>query len=154
MLKKYYVICLVALSLLSRNVNANTPNDKLEALLAQHKGRVIYLDFWASWCGPCRKSMPWMNEMVTKYKDNGLVVLSVNVDTQSSLAADFLIDNPIKFPVIYDSAASIAEKFQLKAMPSSYVFGRDGTLKITHVGFLSQQTSRYEAQLVALLGQK
>jgi thiol-disulfide isomerase/thioredoxin len=157
MLKKIrfiFVICTVMLSTLSTNSMASVANDKLEALLAQHKGSVIYLDFWASWCGPCQKSFPWMNNMVTKYQDKGLVVLSVNVDAQPELAAKFLIDNPVNFPVVYDSAAIIADKYKLKGMPSSYVFGRDGTLKTTHVGFITSQKPRYESQLVALLAQK
>lgn len=157
MLKKtrfIFLMCAVMLSVLSTNLQAANANDKLEALLAQHKGSVIYLDFWASWCAPCRKSFPWMNNMVAKYKHKGLVVLSVNVDAEPELAAKFLNDNPIKFPVVYDPTATIAGKYQLKGIPSSYVFGRDGTLKTTHVGFLTNQTSRYEAQLVALLAQE
>lgn len=154
MLKKFTIICLTLLCTLSTEAVTNEPNDKLASLFAQHKGSVIYLDFWASWCVPCRKSFPWMNDMVTKYKEQGLVVLSVNVDAQPELAAAFLKKNPIKFSVVYDHAGKLAQQFELTGMPSSYLYGRDGKLKTTHVGFQSKQKPRYEAQIQALLAQQ
>lgn len=153
-LKKYALICLALLCTFSTAVTASEPNDKLESLFEQHQDRVIYLDFWASWCIPCRKSFGWMNEMLAKYKDKGLVIISVNVDTDPKLAAAFLKKNPINFPVIYDHAGVLASQYGLKGMPSSYLYARDGKLKATHVGFLTKHKPRYEAQINALLAQQ
>jgi len=126
---------------------------QLKLLLKQHQGKVIYLDFWASWCVPCRKSLPWMKQMQQAYSEQGLVIIAVNVDAEPELADAFLAKNPIGFKVVFDPRGVIAQQYQLKGMPSSFLIGRDGELKASHVGFFNNQKPRYQAQIEALLAQ-
>ena len=84
-------------------------------------GRVVYVDFWASWCGPCRRSFPWMNEMHAKYGPNGLTVIGVNVDKRRPDAERFLQQTPAAFTIVYDSAGKTPEAYAVKGMPSSYL---------------------------------
>jgi thiol-disulfide isomerase/thioredoxin len=124
---------------------------ELEALLDNYRGKVIYLDFWASWCGPCRKSFPWMNEMQRKHSPQGFTVVSVNLDANKSLATKFLEDSPAEFDIVYDAKGKIAKHFAIKGMPSSMMIGRDGEIKSTHTGFYINKTTAYEKEIEALL---
>lgn len=130
----------------------NAPQ-QLSQLMEQHKGQVIYVDFWASWCVPCRKSFPWMNTMQQRYKDKGFTIISINVDANETLANEFLVKNPANFPVIFDQKSTLAKQYDLLAMPSSYLYARDGKLMATHVGFLTHKTPHYEAKIKALIEQ-
>jgi len=119
--------------------------------LADYKGRVVVVDFWASWCAPCRRSIPWLNQMRARYGDRGLVVIGVNVDKDASDAARFLKDVPIEFEVVYDPEGVLAERFAVEGMPSSYVYSRDGELVARHLGFQNARRPEYEALLGGLL---
>ena len=119
--------------------------------LADYKGRVVVVDFWASWCAPCRRSIPWLNQMRARYGDRGLVVIGVNVDKDASDAARFLKDVPIEFEVVYDPEGVLAERFAVEGMPSSYVYSRDGELVARHLGFQNARRPEYEALLGSLL---
>lgn len=122
-----------------------------DKLIAAHKGQVIYLDFWASWCGPCRKSFPWMNEIQAQYKQQGLIIISVNVDNNKALADEFLAEVPANFNVFYDPKGKVARKFKLKGMPSSYIIDRSGKVVSAHVGFTESKKEKYQQELEALL---
>jgi len=126
----------------------------LKQALAKHKGQVIYLDFWASWCGPCRKSFPWMNKISTKYQEQGFVVISVNLDADKTLAQDFLSKNTANFSVIYDPQGDIAQRLNIQGMPSSLIIDRQGKIQQAHTGFFTKKIKLYEAQLMALLAIK
>ncbi|QYK06922.1 TlpA disulfide reductase family protein [Shewanella zhangzhouensis] len=121
--------------------------------LSDYRGKVVYVDFWASWCGPCRKSFPWMNEMHSRYQDKGLAVIAINLDTDSGDAKPFLNDLKPQFIIGYDSQGEVARQFDLLGMPSSFVFDRSGKLVATHVGFFTEKSAEYEAELVNLLEQ-
>ncbi|MFB0979893.1 MAG: TlpA disulfide reductase family protein [Alteromonadaceae bacterium] len=125
-----------------------------DKLIASHKGKVIYLDFWASWCGPCRKSFPWMNEMQEKHQQQGLIIISVNLDNNKVLADDFLAEVPANFSVFYDPKGKVARKFKLKGMPSSYIIDRTGKMVSAHVGFTESKKIKYEEELIMLLNEK
>ena len=122
--------------------------------LDSHAGKVVIVDFWASWCVPCRRSFPWMNEMQDKYADQGLVIIAVNLDNTPADATLFLNDYPARFEIAYDTDKSIARKFKVQAMPSSFLFGRDGKISDSHLGFKVKQQAEYEAAIVAALGGK
>lgn len=124
---------------------------ELQQLLEEHKGKVIYLDFWASWCIPCRKSFPWMNAMQEKYATQGFKVITVNVDVEKFLAEEFLIENPANFTIIYDPKGNVAKQFKLQGMPSSYLIDKAGNPVKAHVGFFNDKTPEYEAEIVKLL---
>lgn len=125
-----------------------------DKLIASHKGKVIYLDFWASWCGPCRKSFPWMNNMQEKYQQQGLIIISVNVDNSKALADEFLAEVPANFNVFYDPKGKVARKFKLKGMPSSYIIDRSGKRVSAHLGFTESKKVKYEEELKTLLNEK
>jgi cytochrome c biogenesis protein CcmG, thiol:disulfide interchange protein DsbE len=88
--------------------------------LEQLRGRVVYLDFWASWCGPCRRSFPWMNEIEQRYAGRGLTIVAVNVDAKREDAERFLHQYPATFAVVYDASGATPRAYDVKAMPSSY----------------------------------
>jgi len=125
--------------------------EALEQALAKHKGEVVYLDFWASWCVPCRKSFPWMNTIQAKYQSKGFSVISINLDANYDLAQKFLIENPASFTVIYDPKGQIAKHFAIQGMPSSMLIGRDGKIKQRHTGFFTKKIPAYQHEIEQLL---
>jgi len=126
----------------------------LEETLISHEGKVVYLDFWASWCGPCRKSFPWMNTMQEQFKHEGFSVISINLDANKDLAEKFLKENPARFTVIYDPKGNIAKHFKIQGMPSSMLIGRDGKIKSSHTGFFTNKTPKYQQEIEELLAIK
>ena len=128
-------------------------------------GKVVYVDFWASWCGPCRKSFPWMAAMHAKYSEQGLAVVAINVDSDKALAEEFLskmaiqlaanqhtsTESPIAFNLRFDADAIVAHQFDLQGMPSSFIFNKKGELVQSHVGFFEENAPAYEQELTQLL---
>lgn len=121
--------------------------------LSAYKGKVVYLDFWASWCNPCRQSFPWMNEIQQRYGADGLVVLAVNVDHDRAAADDFLQSFAPGFKVLFDPHGTIARQYSLKDMPTSVLIGRDGRIHYVHNGFFPDQEEAYAGHIWALLNQ-
>jgi cytochrome c biogenesis protein CcmG/thiol:disulfide interchange protein DsbE len=119
--------------------------------LARFRGKVVVIDFWASWCAPCRQSFPWLNEMHAKYGDRGLVVIGVNVDRERAEADRFLKQTPAEFPIVYDPDGLLAARYQVPGMPSSYIIGRDGQQSGIHIGFRNGTREEREAELERLL---
>lgn len=115
--------------------------------LEDYKGKVVYLDFWASWCSPCRDSFPWMNAMQKKYADEGLVIIGINLDEHKKDAEQFLADVPANFIIAFDDKSATARKYELRAMPSAYVIGKDGTLLYAHIGFNNRSVVEYEENI-------
>ena len=121
----------------SLHAGAGTPTLELD----RYRGKVVVLDFWASWCKPCRQSIPWLNEMKSRYANEGLVVIGVNVDAKHADAERFMRTVPIDFDVVFDPQGELARRYQLKGMPSSFVFDRAG----------KAQKSAHETELKRLL---
>jgi thiol-disulfide isomerase/thioredoxin len=122
--------------------------------LSAYKGKVVYLDFWASWCTPCRLSFPWMNQIQEIYGNKGLVVIGVNVDHDRELADEFLQANSAHFKIVYDSNGAIAGEYDFKDMPTSVLIGRDGKVHAVHNGFYPNREGSYAADISALLNEK
>jgi thiol-disulfide isomerase/thioredoxin len=122
--------------------------------LSAYKGKVVYLDFWASWCGPCRQSFPWMDRLLSLYSADGLVVVAANLDHDHDLALNFLHSFRHKFPIVYDPAGGLANDYHVKAMPTAFIIGRDGQILSTHSGFFEDQENQYLAEIRSALGQK
>jgi len=116
-------------------------------------GKVVVLDFWASWCVPCRRSFPWLNTMHDRYADDGLVIVGVNLDLDRAEAERFLSEFPASFRIEYDEPKALAKRFEVIAMPSSYLIGRDGKILEQHLGFKERKQAEYEAAIVSALGQ-
>jgi thiol-disulfide isomerase/thioredoxin len=121
--------------------------------LAQYRGKVVVLDFWASWCVPCRRSFPWMNQMHERYANDGLVIVGVNMDADAADAQAFLSDFPALFQIIDDPDGRLAGNYDVIAMPSSYVFDREGRQVARHLGFKVKRQHEYEALLQETLKQ-
>lgn len=114
--------------------------------LSKYQGKVVLVDFWASWCEPCRHSFPWLNQMQAKYGDR-LVVIGVNVDRERTAADLFLKQVPARFDVIFDPTGELAAKYEVMGMPSSFVFDTSGTLVEQHIGFRQSLRVEREEQL-------
>jgi thiol-disulfide isomerase/thioredoxin len=126
--------------------------DTAEVLdLARYRGKVVLVDFWASWCEPCRHSFPWLNTMQSKYADRGLVVIGVNVDRDRADADRFLHDVPASFQIVYDPEGTLAARYDLPCMPVSYVIGPQGDIVARHIGFRSSLSAEREAEVQKLL---
>lgn len=143
------VLLLIWLSTLSTAAHTAETLD-----LAKYRGSVVVLDFWASWCVPCKRSFPWLNEMHARYADKGLVIIGVNVDKDADEARAFLEKYPAQFRIHYDPDGELAEEFGVRGMPSSFVIGRDGQLAAQHLGFKVKKQAEYEATLATTLQQE
>ena len=116
-------------------------------------GDVILLDFWASWCGPCRQSFPWMNDMHAKYADLGLRVVAINLDNDTEAAQEFLAEVPANFILGFDPEGNAAEQMQVEAMPMSYLIDRNGQIRFRLMGFNSGTKAEHEAHIQTLLSE-
>jgi thiol-disulfide isomerase/thioredoxin len=123
------------------------PGTERTIRLADYRGKFVYLDFWASWCGPCRQSFPWMNAMQEKYGKDGLVVVAVNVDIKRADADKFLAEQPARFTIAFDGTGATPKTYSIKAMPSSILIGPDGTVRFVHNGFREDQKDMMEARI-------
>jgi cytochrome c biogenesis protein CcmG, thiol:disulfide interchange protein DsbE len=115
--------------------------------LADFKGKTLYLDFWASWCVPCKQSFPWMNDMQAKYKDRGLRILGINVDKHEADAAHFLERLPATFAVAMDPAGDVPRSYGVKAMPTSVLVGPAGQVLEFHAGFSQAELGARELEI-------
>jgi len=115
------------------------------------KGKVVYLDFWASWCKPCVKSFPWMKKMKSKYMDQGFEVLAVNLDSEKKLGENFAKKMQVNFLIGFDPQGETAARYQLRGMPSSFLIGRDGKIYATHIGFRDEDKPKIEQAIKQLL---
>jgi thiol-disulfide isomerase/thioredoxin len=129
-----------------------------ESLDLEHfKGKVVLLDFWASWCAPCKASFPWMQQLRKRYASDDLVVIAVNVDHERTPAERFLQEQGAEpradFPIIFDPLGRIAERFAVRSMPASFYIDRTGRVRFTHAGFRSADKSESEQQIASLIAE-
>jgi len=107
------------------------------------RGRVVFVDYWASWCVPCRASFPWMVDLKKRFGDT-LAIVAINLDKSRADAESFLADHQAADIVAFDPTGHTASAWKVKAMPTSYVVGRDGTLRLVHAGFDPKETAEIE----------
>lgn len=148
-LRRIGALTLWLLALASPWAYAANVDDLLD--LAQFRGRVVYLDFWASWCAPCRESFPWMNRLRGELGHDGLVVIAVNVDHERADAERFLREHPVKFRIVYDPDGLLPEKFGVLGMPTSFLIDRNGHVQSRHEGFLLRDRDALRQQIRALV---
>lgn len=119
--------------------------------LAEQRGEVVMLNFWASWCGPCREEMPHLNKLNEEYKDLGFKLLGINVDEKRK-DADRAIDRlKVAFPVLFDSDNSVAELFKVDSMPTTIIIDRDGNVQHLHRGYKKGYEDDYKEQVSSLV---
>ena len=119
--------------------------------LSAYRGKVVYLDFWASWCQPCKQSFPFMEQLKATYGDQGLVIIAVNVDHSPAKAKAFQAAMGSDLPVVYDTSGDLAAHFRVTDMPTSILIGRDGKTRYLHNGFHPEQTMTYASQVAELI---
>jgi thiol-disulfide isomerase/thioredoxin len=127
------------------------PSASGELQPSMFKGKVIYIDFWASWCKPCLKSFPWLNKLQTKYKKQGFEIIAINLDKDKAKADAFLKKIPANFNVVFDASGDTAKSFKLEGMPSSYLIDRNGYVRVRHTGFRERDQSNIENAVKKLL---
>jgi len=122
--------------------------------LVRLRGSVVYVDFWASWCGPCKRSFPWMNELSRKYAASGLKIVAINLDKKREDAERFLKVSPAEFTVAYDATGTSPAAWQVKSMPSSYLVDATGRIAWVESGFKDDRKPEVEARIRAALAAK
>lgn len=161
---RFSLAAAVAAAVFSSSAWAAAPGDvapevkvagpKGEVVLSKLKGKVVYLDFWASWCGPCRQSFPWMNEMQTKYGAKGLQVVGINLDSKTADAEKFLAEVPAKFTIGFDPKGEAPRAYGIKGMPTAVLIGPDGKVIEQHGGFREDERGHLEEMIVKALAAK
>jgi cytochrome c biogenesis protein CcmG, thiol:disulfide interchange protein DsbE len=142
------VLLIVAVGLLAGAAGARAaPPAALEPI----EGRVVWVDFWASWCVPCRRSFPWLNTMQRKYGAAGFQIIAVNLDKDRALADGFLAEVPAEFSLRFDPAGALAKQFGVQTMPSSFLMDANGIVITSHFGFRSSEAGEYEDSIKAAL---
>ncbi len=119
--------------------------------LAEQRGDVVVLNFWASWCGPCRQEMPHLNALQDRYASLGLKLYGVNVDENSDDANRAIKDLKVAFPVLFDNNNTVAELFNVDAMPTTVIIDRDGNMRHLHRGYKSGFEKFYDQQIASLI---
>ncbi len=119
--------------------------------LSEQRGRVVILNFWATWCTPCKEELPYFNALYGKYKDVGLEILGVNIDKTKGAAMRMAQSLGIDFPVLPDPAGEISGLYLIRSMPTTYVIAKDGTIRNVHWGFGPKDPAKYEQEVRALL---
>ena len=154
------VLAMAALStatLQAEEMNQPAPNFTLKSnsgknlKLSESRGEVILLNFWASWCGPCRQEMPLLDSLHNKYKDLGFKVMGVNVEENSKEAIKILNEIKVSFPVVFDTTNKVSELYNVSAMPSTVLIDRDGKMRYLHKGYKPDDEATYKQWVKKLI---
>jgi peroxiredoxin len=149
---------LIALPVLANvDMNAVAPDFTLNAqggksvALTQFKGQVVMLNFWASWCGPCRQEMPLLDSIYKKYSKLGFTMIGVNVEPDSKAANDWLKQTPVTFPILYDTDSKVSKLYGVSGMPSTVIVDRKGTVRMIHHGYKPGDEEEYLSSIRSLM---
>lgn len=119
--------------------------------LKELRGQVVLINFWASWCGPCRQEMPLLDDMYKKYSKLGFVILGINVEQDSSKAKTYLHDVPVTFPILYDTKNSLSKLYDVNAMPTTVIVDRNGNVRYLHQGYKPGYEETYKKEIKDLI---
>ena len=122
--------------------------------LKQFTGKVVFLDFWAPWCDPCREELPELDALYKKYNSDGLEVIGVDIDDSEKLKAEFLQKFPVAFTILIDKKGIIRREYSFRTLPTAFIIGRDGVIQYVHMGFGKEFLQIYEQEITELLKQQ
>jgi peroxiredoxin len=128
-----------------------TTQDGQTLSLSDLKGQVVMINFWATWCGPCRKEMPLLDAIYQRYNRLGFTLLGVNVEEDPSGADEYLAETPVSFPILYDRSNSVSKLYDVNAMPSTVIVDREGNVRFLHKGYQPGYENEYQDQIRALV---
>jgi len=114
-------------------------------------GQVVLINFWASWCGPCRKEMPKLEELHQKYKDLGVTILGINIDENIELSKKILRDITVSFPILFDQENKVSAIYSIEAMPATFLVDRSGNFRFRHDGYKAGYEAKYDQQIKQLM---
>ncbi|SRR5690606_31294926 len=149
--------CALAWPVAAEQLSGPAPDFTLESrsggtvTLSELKGQVVMVNFWATWCGPCRQEMPHLEALYQRYKDLGFTLLGVNVEDNRAGADKWLAERPVSFPILFDPKNEVSKLYDVVAMPSTVMVGRDGTMRFIHHGYQPGYENDYQTQIRALL---
>jgi len=147
-------ICvLVSVVLISNAVCAASPIDPRSFNLSEYKGKVVYLDFWASWCGPCKLSFPYMEDLKNRFGDQGLVIVADDLDQDRANAEAFLDRHGDDIHVLFDQKGILASRFKVSEMPTTVLIDRNGKVRYVHKGFFRKKEREYTSHVLELLNE-
>lgn len=141
----------------SEKLSVKAPNFTLKSRsgknikLSELRGQVVLLNFWASWCGPCRKEMPVLEKIHKKYKRLGFTLLGVNVEENSNAAKNYLKDIKVSFPILFDNTNKTSKLYDVSAMPTTILIDRNGNQRFIHKGYKAGYEKKYRTQIKKLL---
>ncbi len=150
-------IYLLASTAMAEEISGPAPNFTLKSRsgenlkLSEYRGEVVMINFWASWCGPCRQEMPLLEQLYTRYSPLGFTILGINVEEDSKLAEKLLEEIPVNFPILFDTENAVSEKYNVVAMPSTIMVDRDGNMRYLHLGYMPGYEVDYEKQIKELI---
>ncbi len=138
-------------------VGGNAPDFTLKSKdgnnikLNEYRGDVVMINFWASWCGPCRQEMPALEQLYSKYKDLGFVILGVNLDEDSNKAIAMLDKTSVSFPILFDETKQVSKLYNVSAMPTTFLLDRNGKLRYLHKAYKPGYEHKYAKQIKTLV---
>jgi len=122
--------------------------------LSEHRGNVVMINFWATWCGPCRQEMPLLDSIYKQYKDKNFTLLGVNVEPDPKLANDWLKKQPVSFPVLYDVKSDVSNLYKVSGMPSTVFVDKKGNVRVIHRGYKPGDENEYMNNIRMLMREK
>ena len=150
-------VAAVPVALGSPSVGATAPTFELNAVggkqlgLNELRGQVVLINFWASWCGPCRTEMPRLDALYRKYKAAGVTLVGINVEPDSADALNYLKSTPVTFPILFDTDSKVSKLYEVAGMPSTVILDRKGTVRYIHRGYKPGEEDAYLDQIRALM---
>lgn len=121
--------------------------------ISAYQGKVVLVDFWATWCGPCLKSMPFFNQLFQQLPDANFQIVAINVDEDGDAARQFLDQHPVDYPIAFDPKGDCPSAFQVKAMPSSYLVDKTGKVRYVHLGYREEDQAVIREKISGLLAE-
>lgn len=153
----FAIACATAVGFASAAPTAGAPDFTLPSLdgpnlrLNEQRGQVVMINFWATWCGPCREEMPHLARLYDKYRPSGFTVFAVNIDEEPQKAAKLARQLGMRFPVLLDTDKKVSRLYDLSAMPSTVLIDRDGRVRYLHRGYRNGYEVTYDQQIRELL---